>query len=129
MRFRRLTLHGLLLAAMVSSGSAGAAPVNAGETRQTAPSGMPDTAEEYLKRAAEYDQKAKDLREEARAHRVMLDDFMRKEPPNKTGREYPWVAKMRQHCEGYIRQSEALAREADGFAEFLRWRAKELGTP
>jgi hypothetical protein len=130
MKIRRLALHGLLLAAMVSSGSAaGAAPVDHDEENQKAASGMPDTAAGYLKRAAEYEQRAKDLREEARAHRVMLDDFIRKEPPNKTGGEYPWVAKMRKHCEGYIRQSEALAREAEGFAEFLRWRAKELGTP
>jgi hypothetical protein len=118
------------LAAIVSSGSAaGAAPVNGGETTQKAASGMPDTAQGYLKRAAEYERKAKDLREEARAHRVMLDDFIRREPHNKTGSEYPWVAKMRKHCEGYIRQSEALAQEAEGLAEFLRWRAKELGTP
>jgi len=81
------------------------------------------------RRAAEYERKAKDLRGEARADRVMLDDFTRQEPPNKTGREYPWVAKMRRHCEGYIRQSEALAQEAESSAEFLRWRAKELGTP
>ena len=26
-------------------------------------------------------------------------------------------------------RERSLAREADGFAEFLRWRAKELGTP
>jgi hypothetical protein len=90
MKLRRLTLQGLLLAAMVSSGSAaGAVPVDHDEENQKAASGMPDTAAGYLKRAAEYDQRAKDLREEARAHRVMLDDFIRKEPPNKTGGEYP----------------------------------------
>jgi hypothetical protein len=93
MKLRHLTLHGLLIAAaMVSWGSAaGAAPVDDGETSQKAASGsgMPDTAEGYLKWAAEYDQRAKDLREEAQAHRVMRDDFIRKEPPNKTDGELP----------------------------------------
>jgi hypothetical protein len=69
MKLRHLTLHGLLIAAaMVSWGSAaGAAPVDDGETSQKAASGsgMPDTAEGYLKWAAEYDQRAKDLRQEA----------------------------------------------------------------
>lgn len=57
----RLTSHGLLLAAMVSWGSAAAAaPVDDGKTSQKAASGMPDTAEGYLRRAAEYEQQAKE---------------------------------------------------------------------
>jgi hypothetical protein len=60
MKLPRPMLHGLLLAAMVSSDSAaGAAPVDDDKTSQKA-AGMPDTAEGYLKRAVEYEQKAKE---------------------------------------------------------------------
>lgn len=44
----------------------------------------------------------------------------------KTGRENPWIKKMRVHCEGYIRDAETLAASAEKFAEFHAMRAAEL---
>jgi hypothetical protein len=45
---------------------------------------------------------------------------------SKAGREYPWIARMRKHCDSYIREAERLAAEAEHFAEFHRMRGEEL---
>src|SRR5262245_2644132 len=79
------------------------------------------TADEHLARAAAYKEKASAYREEVAVHRKMLADFERQQgnPPlrSKLGRELPWMAEMRKHCEGYIKDAERLAADADRFGE------------
>jgi len=89
---------------------------------------MPQTPAEHFARAATYEAKAKGYRQEAQLHRRMLDDYLKRAlpPRDRTGRELPWAAKMRRHCEGYIQKAEALAKEADGFAAYHRMRGKEM---
>lgn len=89
---------------------------------------VPRTPEEHLALADRYTRKAVEYRAEAKEHRQMLVDYQQETsmPPNKSGRELPWVAKMRNHCEGYVNKAEELAGEAERFAEFHRMRAKEL---
>jgi hypothetical protein len=89
----------------------------------------PQTAEDHLAMAAEYDKKAKAAHDEAAAHRKMFADFEKNESPalkSKMGAEPPWVAKMRKHCDAYIRDAEAVAKDAEDFAKFHRMRAEEL---
>lgn len=88
------------------------------------------TPEEYLATAEEYKKKAAASRAEAAAHRKMLEQY-------KEGftavegqlEEDSYVKNMRLHCEGYINKAEALAIEAETFADFYRARATELRTP
>ena len=103
---------------------------------QPAPSGaekemsVPKTAEEHSARAAFYLEKAASYRKDVDTHRRMLADYDKSQGnpalQSKSGHELPWVAKMRKHCEGYMKQAEALAAEADAFAQFHRMRADEM---
>jgi hypothetical protein len=91
--------------------------------------GAPHTVEEHMAKAAAYREKAAQYRKEADEHRKMLEDHRRGGPAameSKTGREAPWVAKMRKHCERYIKAAEAIAAEAESFASFHRMRAEEM---
>ena len=92
--------------------------------------GVPATADEHLARAATYQEKAAAYRQEAAVHRKMFADFERRQGNPafqvKTGRELPWIAKMRKHCDAYIKDAERLAGDADRFAEFHRMRAEEM---
>jgi len=92
--------------------------------------GVPHTTEEHLARAASYREKAAQYRSEAETHRKMFVDYDKKQGSpalkNKMGRDEPWVAKMRQHCESYIREAEKMASEAEQFAEFHRMRGEEM---
>jgi hypothetical protein len=91
---------------------------------------VPTTPDEHLARAATYQEKAAAYRKEAAEHRKMFADYERQSGnaalQSKSGRELPWVAKMRKHCEGYIKDAEKLAADAESFAAFHRMRAEEM---
>ena len=91
---------------------------------------VPRTAEEHLARADSYREKAAQLRREADAHRKMFVEYDKKQGSpamkNKMGRDEPWIAKMRQHCDSYIKEAEKMASEAEQFAEFHRMRGEEM---
>lgn len=88
---------------------------------------LPETAEEHYKKAESYKQKASEYRKEAEEHRKMKAEYKKKiiQHP-KDPVENPWMKKMRLHCDKYIIQAEALAKEADKMAEYHTFRAKEL---
>ena len=105
--------------------------VSAGEEPSKQESaGVPHTAQEHLARAAAYKEKAAQYRKEADEHRKMLAGYKKAQGSpaleNKMGREEPWVGKMRQHCESYIKAAETMAAEADSFAQFHRMRGEEM---
>ena len=91
---------------------------------------VPATPAEHLARAATYQKKAAAYRIEAAEHRKMFADYERQQGnpamQSKAGRELPWIAKMHKHCEGYIKDAEKLAADAERFAEFHRMRAEEM---
>lgn len=88
---------------------------------------VPDTPEQHLEKAEQYKRKAAAYRQEAAEHRKMLAEYKKRVASNpKDVLENPWLKKMRVHCEKYIKEAEALAREADKFAEYHRLRAAEL---
>ena len=90
---------------------------------------VPKTPEEHAARAASYKEKAAAYRKEAETHRKMFAEYERIQGnpalQSKTGRELPWVAQMRKHCEAYMKEAEKLAVQADRFAEFHRMLAEE----
>ena len=92
--------------------------------------GVPQSPEEHFARAASYTEKAAAYRQEVAAHRKMLSDYENSGAnpmfKSKSGTELPWVAKMRSHCDSYIKQAALLAAEADRFAEFHRMRGAEM---
>ncbi|KAF0249991.1 MAG: hypothetical protein FD167_607 [bacterium] len=88
---------------------------------------LPQTAEEHYKKAESYKQKAAEYRKEAEEHRQMKAEYGKKIYQHPKDRvENPWMKKMRLHCDKYIAQAEALAREAEKMAEYHTFRAKEL---
>ena len=90
---------------------------------------VPQTADRHLALASDYDAKAKAARHEAALHRKMFADFEKNDLPalrSKMGAEPPWVAKMRKHCDAYVHDAEAVAKDAEDFAKFHRMRAAEL---
>jgi hypothetical protein len=88
---------------------------------------VPDTSEQHLEKAKRYEEKAAAYREDADEHRKMLAEYKKRVALNPKDRlENPWLKKMRVHCEKYIKEAEALAREADKFADYHRFRAAEL---
>ena len=100
------------------------------ETEQTQGIGLPKIPDEHLALAAEYDKKAVALREDAAMHRKMFATHEKSQGSpslqSKTGRELPWITKMRNHCDAYIQAADKLAAEAERFAEFHRMRAAEM---
>lgn len=87
----------------------------------------PMTAAEHLAKAEEYKKKAAMYRAEVATHRKMLEDYARDRLFIVEGMvEDPDVVKMSQHCEAYIKPAEALAIEAEKFADYHRMRAAEL---
>lgn len=85
------------------------------------------TLPQNLERAEEYSRKAAEARADAAAHRKMLEQYKQGFTATE-GQvdEDPYVKKMRLHCEGYITKAEALATEAQRFADFHRARAAEV---
>lgn len=122
---RRAVVFGALtLAAGVVSGDASPEPREQAEAQEPK---IAKTPEEHFAKAAEYEAKAKEYRQEAALHKKILEAERNALPPkSKSGPEPGWMAKMRRHCEGYIQKAEALAKEADGFAEYHRMRGKEI---
>ena len=84
------------------------------------------TAEDHLAKAAEYRKKAASYREEAAMHRKMYADYKMTVAINPKAPENPWLRKMREHCDRYIKDAEALAVDAEKFAEYHGFRAAEL---
>jgi hypothetical protein len=127
---------GLTLALIAAGSLVGSVARAGGQAAQQAASkkdaemSVPATADEHLSRAATYKEKAAAYHQEAAVHRKMFADYERQTGnpalQSKAGRELPWIAKMRKHCEGYIKDAEKLAADADRFAEFHRMRAEEM---
>ena len=135
---RRTTILSLMAIALANPGCAlKAPPEGSAETRplectapptDERPRKVPQTVEDHLALVERYRCKAAEHHKEADEHRKMLAGYRSDMAtiPNKMGREFPWFTKLREHCEGYIRRADALASEAERFAEFHRMRAKEL---
>lgn len=119
----------LLLGAsgLVRAQASGTQPAQSGPEKEMS---VPQTAEEHSARAALYREKAASYRKDVETHRKMLADYKQSQNnpalQSKSGHELPWIAKMRKHCESYMKQAEALAAEADAFAKFHRMRAEEM---
>lgn len=86
---------------------------------------LPVTSKDHLAKAEEYSKKAATYRAEAAAHQKMLADFRGRAQVERPD-EGPERREMRIHCEGFIEKAEALATEAENFADFHRLRAAEL---
>lgn len=125
---RTLALAGLLAvpAALGFSAFAGPqAPPSAAEKKETVK--LPETPLEHLAMSDEYKKKAATYRDESAFHRKMLADYKAQVRPDpRQAFENAYVRKMRIHCEGYIKDADALAADAEKFAEFHRLRAAEL---
>ena len=86
---------------------------------------LPQTAEEHLAMAVEYEQKAAVSRQEAVYHRQMLEAAYKAEIHSKAPIRRAYE-KMRKHCEPIIRDADRLARDMELFAAWHRLRAAEL---
>jgi hypothetical protein len=133
MRTRNVGLTLALIAAGSLLGSAARAEKQDAQqaaSKKDAEMSVPATPDEHLARAATYQEKATAYRKEAAVHRKMFADYERQSGnpalQSKAGRELPWIGKMRKHCEGYIKDAEKLAADAERFAEFHRMRAEEM---
>ena len=122
-----ITAAALAVQAGTATGALGQAaePVRPAEQMR-----VPESPDEHFARAASYAAKAGAYRQEAAAHRRMFADYessgSNSAIQSKMGRELPWVAKMRNHCDSYVKEAERLAAEADRFAEFHRMRGAEM---
>ena len=123
-------IFGITAGTAVAAVPQGADEASKKSDKQEAVVDVPRTAEEHLARAASYREKAAQLRREAEAHRKMFVEYDKKQGSpalkSKMGREEPWIAKMRQHCDSYINEAEKMASEAERFAEFHRMRGEEM---
>ncbi|MFN8092246.1 MAG: hypothetical protein U0599_08520 [Vicinamibacteria bacterium] len=125
-----------LTLALIAAGSILGSAARAGEqnaqqaSKKDAEMSVPATPDEHLARAATYQEKAAVYRKEAAVHRKMFADYERQSGnpalQSKAGRELPWIAKMRKHCDEFIKDAEKLAGDAERFAEFHRMRAEEM---
>lgn len=122
MQFARSTMALLFAAAVVL-------PVSALAADASMPAGdkAPETAADHLAMAKKYEAKAAEYKADADMHRKMLADYEKNTPPaqKKMGND-PWLAKMKTHCEGYIKDAESLAKGATAFAEYHRMRGQEM---
>ena len=86
------------------------------------------TPKDHLDRAVEYRKKAAAYREEANRHREMILALKKRLPPDTRPGNYepPELEKLRGHCNGYIKDAEALAAKAEKLAEYHEMRAAEL---
>ena len=82
----------------------------------------PETAEDHLALAKQYDEKATMWNDEAAYHRSMATNYKRfsKSPGSAT------IARMEKHCMAIVKEAEKLATEAAEMAKDHRLRAKEL---
>ena len=91
--------------------------------------GVPQTPAEHLARATYYREKAASYRQVAEMHRQMFADYDKKHgsPGAKalTAQDAS-VAKMRKHCDEYIKEAERFAAQAERFAELHRMLGEEV---
>jgi len=114
--------------------AAGAQPAAGSAARQTQAAGTqkPETIKvavtstDHLALAEEYRKKAAGYRAEAALHKTMLESYKQALSGEERVSEDPYVTKMRLHCEAYIKPAEALAKEAEKFADYHRMSAAEL---
>lgn len=86
------------------------------------------TAERHIVLAETYEQVAAVKRSKAEAlRRKGAAEYKRaaRGLPNKTGREFPWLAKIRKVYDDSTREAQAPAEEAERHAEYHRFRALE----
>jgi hypothetical protein len=89
----------------------------------------PSTAERHSMLAEGYERAAAAQRGEVEAIRQRGAAEYRQASggaPNKTGVEYPWLAKKRKAYEGSVRIAQAQADEAQRHAEYHRFQAQDL---
>jgi hypothetical protein len=96
------------------------------EQKEAAPMKLPQTPEEHLAMAKEYDEKAAEWRKEAAYHHEMAIAYARQHPDFKGGVRNPWAVEMEKHCAKIAGDAERLAADAADTAKFHRFRAKEL---
>lgn len=87
----------------------------------------PWSAQDHLQLAALYRTVGAQNRAEAAAKRRALAAELRRAArfPNKSGREFPWVARLRRNAQPAIDQAEKAAADADRRAEYHALRAME----
>jgi hypothetical protein len=113
------------IGALVGGGAIGAETLAAADQGSTAST----SAQRHLTLAETYERAAAAQRAEVQALRQRAAADYREAmagAPNKTGVEYPWVAKVRKASEEAIRAAEAQADVAQRHAEYHRFRAQEL---
>lgn len=87
---------------------------------------VPETAKDHYAMAEQYQKVAAQNREDIAIHKKMLADFTQGVAQNPKAGENPYVKKMRQHCEKYIKAAAALEAEAEASARFHTLRAREM---
>lgn len=124
----RVTVAAIPLAVMLAAGAAPQTSTSAmAVAGATASLKLPSTPEEHDAMAESYRKKAASYREEAAFHRKMFIDYKaRVAVIPKSSMENPFIRKMREHCEVFIKDAERLAVDADKFAEYHHFRAEEL---
>jgi hypothetical protein len=128
MTFRQVSVAAIALVAALAAGAAPQTPAPA-VTAVAFPEAMklPSTPGEHDAMAESYRKKAASFRDEAAFHRKMFADYKaRVAVIPKSSMENPFIRKMREHCEVFIKDAERLAVDADKFAEYHHFRAEEL---
>ena len=104
----------LIVAALLLAGSASAEMT------------MPQTAEDHLKLAQSYRDKAATYKKEAQEHRDMAEMYKQSIAPGGKSGPNPWAKKMEAHCMKIVKNAEAMAADAEFAAKIHELRAKEL---
>lgn len=127
-RYFRLLAGASLFATAAATIPAFAQPAAPAAKPAAAQVKIPNTPQDHLALAEEYRKKAAAYRAEAEMHRQMLEEYKKGVATGPAGKapENPYLKKMKAHCEGYIKKAEEMAKDADGFAQYHRWRAAEL---
>ncbi len=129
-RARPLVMAALLAVPATLASSAAVAGEAAKPSPVTSPAAKATkgemTPEQHLAKAKEYREKAAAYRAEAAVHHKMIEQATQESSSDARVEEDSNVRKTRIHCEAYITKAEALATEAEKFADFHRMRAAEL---
>ena len=128
MKLKRVSAAVISLAVALVAGAAPQTSASAMAVAGATPAvKLPSTPEEHDAMAESYRKKAASYREEAAFHRKMFADYKaRVAVIPKSSMENPFIRKMREHCEVFIKDAERLALDADKFAEYHHFRAEEL---
>ena len=124
--FSFLAVSALVSASLFFAPTAGAQKTPPSPEQRNESVKVGETPEDHLAKATEYAKKASSYREEAAMHRRMYADYAKTVAFNPKAPENPWLRKMRDHCDRFIKDAERLAADSDTFAEFHRLRAAEL---